>query len=527
MFRSIAPNLFNTASLTHSPFRKRVLPFLAICAVVLIAGLVFFFYGNRNSQDWRKNTAKVERGSIDVLIIATGTIRPVNEVKVSPKMVGLIKRLYVKQGDFVKEGQTIAQMDDSNLRGQIEASRGTYSMAQDAYSKLIHGNRPQEVAIAKFQERRARDIVHQSQQNVIRLKAQSDSMAQQSIRDDTLAMRQAYLESQGAASEQDRLNAETQSKVTQAQLEAAKRELAQAEATMAQNESELAAAQQQFELSRIGNRQEDILSAKHAVDQAKGNLDALLSQLDDMTIKAPFSGVITQKYADAGAIVTPTTSASVPSTTSSATSSSIVALAGQLEMVAQVAETDIGKVEIGQKVEIVSNAYPEQTFHGDVTQIAPEAVVNQNVTTFEVHTTIDDDRKGRLLSGMNVSVHFIAGRMDDVLLVPTVCIISRHGRNGVLIPEADGTPKFKHVRVGPTSGTQTVVLKGLKDGDLVFLGLNKDQLEKQGYGERGSGGGGSSGRGGGFGGSGGRSSGFGGTGGGTGNSAPIPRGFGH
>jgi len=78
------------------------------------------------------------------------------------------------------------------------------------------------------------------------------------------------------------------------------------------------------------------------------------------------------------------------------------------------------------------------------------------------------------------------------------------------------------------------VLKGLKDGDLVFLGLNKDQLEKQGYGERGSGGGGSSGRGGGFGGSGGRGGGFGGGGGGlggggggTGNSAPIPRGFGH
>src|SRR5271156_4756300 len=104
MFRSIAPNLFNTASVTHSPFRKRVLPFLAICAVLLIAGLVFYFFGNHNSQDWRKNTAKVERGSIDVLIIATGTIRPVNEVKVSPKMVGLIKRLYVKQGDFVKEG---------------------------------------------------------------------------------------------------------------------------------------------------------------------------------------------------------------------------------------------------------------------------------------------------------------------------------------------------------------------------------------------------------------------------------------
>ncbi len=438
-------------------------------------------------------------------------------------MVGLIKHLYVKQGDAVKEGQVIAQMDDSNLRGQIAAMRGTYQMAQDAYFKLMHGNRPQEVAIAKFQERRANDIVHQSEQNVIRLKAQLESISQQAIRDDTLAVRQAYLESQGAASDQDRLNAVTQAKMTESQLEAAKRELAQAEATMAQNKSELAAAQQQYELSRLGNREEDILAAKHAVDQAKGNLDSQLSQLADMTIKAPFSGVVTQKYADAGAIVTPTTSASAPSTTSSATSSSIIALAGQLEMVAQVAETDIGKVEIGQKVEIVSNAYPEKTFHGEVTQIAPEAVVNQNVTTFEVHTTIDDDRKGKLLSGMNVNVHFIAGRMVNALLVPTVCIVSRHGRSGVLIPQPDGAPKFKHVRVGPTSGTKTVIMHGLDEGDLVFLGLNKEQLEKQGYGERGPSGGFGGGGGGGFGGRGG--GGFG--GGGAGSSAPIPRGFGH
>ncbi|HEY9719205.1 MAG TPA: efflux RND transporter periplasmic adaptor subunit [Trichormus sp.] len=484
--------------------------------VVIAVGVGCYFYFGHKEQDWHKNVAMVERGPIDVQILATGTIKPLNEIKVSPKSTGLVKKLLVKQGDRVTEDQVLAQMDDSNIQGQVESARGTYLMAKDNYEKMEHGNRPQEVAIARLQERRARDIVHQAEQNVIRLRAQLESMTQQAIRDDSNADRQQYLNQEGAASDQDELNAETQSKMTRAQLDAAKRELAQSEGVLAQNRSEFAASQKQLELSRIGNREEDIQAAKHAVLQAKGNLDTLISQLNDMTIKAPFAGVITQKYADAGAIVTPTTSAA----TTSATSSSIVALAGALEVVAEVAETDIGKIKIDEPVEIVSNAFPEHTFHGTVTQIAPEAVVTQNVTTFEVHATIDDDRKGKLLSGMNVQCRFVVGKMPDALLVPTVCITSKHGKTGVLLAQPDGTPKFQRVKVGPTVDTKTAIVKGVKEGDQVFLGLSRDQLEQQGYevtdrdhhGGGGRGEGGPRGHGGGAGGAGG---------------PPIPRSFGH
>ena len=75
-----------------------------------------------------------------------------------------------------------------------------------------------EVAIAELQERRARDIVRQAEQNVNRLKAQVESATQTSLRDDTLATRQLYLESQGAASDQDRLNAETNAGLADPQL---------------------------------------------------------------------------------------------------------------------------------------------------------------------------------------------------------------------------------------------------------------------------------------------------------------------
>lgn len=502
-------------SKTDSPRSKRgrglLLGVSGMVALSAIGGGIFFFQHQNQNEEWQKNTVSAEKGSIDVQIIATGTVKPISEIKVSPKTTGQIKKLLVQQGDYVKTGQVIAEMDDSNLAGQIEAARGNYLVAKDTYEKVVHGNRPEEVSIAHLQEVRAKNIVQQAQQNITRLKANLESITQQELRDDTNAARQTYLESQGAISDQDRLNAVTTARMTHAQYEAARRELAQAEATLAQNRTELASAAEQHQLTKSGSRAEDIRAAEHAVVQAKGNLDTLEAERRDTVITAPFSGVITQKYADMGAIVTPTTSAA----TTSATSSSIVALAGTLEVVAEVAETDIAKIKIGQPLEIVSNAYPEKPFHGTVTQIAPEAVVTQNVTTFEVHTTIDDDKKHRLLSGMNVSARFSAGKLDDVVLIPTVCVVSRHGKAGVLMPIADenGKPKFKPVKVGPTVGTQTAILRGLKEHDRIYLGLNKEQLEQQGYGSDGGGGN--------RGGAGGKQGSPGGGGG-----APIPRGFG-
>ncbi|HEY9678804.1 MAG TPA: efflux RND transporter periplasmic adaptor subunit [Drouetiella sp.] len=491
--------------------RKGLMIVVALVLIAAVATAVYFYMQQNQSGDWKKNAVLVKRGTVDMQIIATGTIKPISEIKVSPKSTGQIKRLYVQQGDVVKENQILAQMDDSNLLGSITAAKGTLAMAQDNYAKISHGNRPQEVAIARLSVARANNIVKEAEHNVIRLKANLDSLKQQVVRDETNASRVNYLETQGAISDQDRLNADTTAKMTHAQMDAAKRELAQAEETLAQNKVEWESAGKQHELSRIGNRDEDVRAAKDAVLQAKGNLETLEAEQRDTTIRAPFAGVITQKYADTGAIVTPTTSAA----TTSATSSSIVALAGELELVAQVAETDISKIEIGQPVEVISNAYPDKKFHGEVTQIAPEAVVTQNVTTFEVHTTVEDP-KHRLLSGMNVSARFVAGKMDNVILVPTVCVVSRHGKTGVLLASKDGAPQFKGVKIGPTVGTETAILRGLHDGDYVFKGLNKEQLDQQGYGsDRPPGGPGSEG---------GRRGGHGGGGGGGG--APVPRGLG-
>jgi HlyD family secretion protein len=462
----------------RAPRRKYI--FLVAGLVLLAAAVAGFFIWQQHQKQnagASQTTITVRRGSVDVKVAATGTIRPEMEVKVSPKAMGLIKKLFVKQGDVVKKGQPIAQMDDINLRAQMSSAEAAYQIAKDQYEKAQNGNRPQEIAAAAFASAKADKAVLSAKQNVMRLKLQLQSLKAQAERDALNAQRQAMLAQQGAVSDQDRVNAVTTATVTKSQLEMAQQELAQAETAVGQAEADAEASKQQRSLVQAGSRREDINAARDGMLQAKANMEQIRVQIDDMLVRAPFDGVITQKYADEGAIVTPTTSAA----TTSATSSSIVALAGSLEMVATVSEADISKIQLGQDVDIVANALPGKVYHGFVTQIAPEAIVNSNVTTFEVHAALDEPDK-QLMAGMNVSAKFVAGTENNVLLVPTVAIVSRRGQPGVMvIKEAGKEPEWTAVTIGPTVDNQTVIRRGLDDGDKVAMGLSKDQLQKLGY----------------------------------------------
>jgi len=455
---------------------------LIVLLVVLLAsaGLTYFFVSNNSHGGAeKKDLVTVTRGNVDLKITATGVIKPVNEVKISPKVTGLLKRLYVVQGQSVKRGQLLALMDDSNLLGQIEAAHSAHELARANHDKAMNGNRPQEIANAQAQVQKFEGNVRFQEKAVVRAEAQVKSSEAQLVRDETNARRFTELAREGAVSDQDGLNANTQAEMTRVLVKQAKQEYGQAQAGLVQAKADYESAKQQLSLAQAGFREEDVRAMKYAKEQAAGNLHYLESQLLDTRIRAPFDGVVSQKYADEGAIVTPTTSAA----TTSATSSSIISLAGELELVAQVSETDMEHIGLGQPVEIIANAYPEETYHGHVKLIAPEAVVTANVTTFEVHVSIDDDPKHHLMAGMNVNAEFLAGTLNDALLVPTVCIISQHGKTGVLIPGKDGSPTFKPVKTGSTFKTKTVITRGLQEGDQVFLGLSKQQLEQQGYGD--------------------------------------------
>ena len=211
----------------------------------------------------------------------------------------------------------------------------------------------------------------------------------------------------------------------------------------------------------------EMLARQAGLIAARERLEQLEQESREQTIRAPFAGMITARYAEPGSFVTPTTAASA---TAGATSSSIVELSQGLEVSARVPESDIGRIVTGQNAEIRVDAFPDERFSARVSEIAPRAEKEDNVTSFEVKLNFVDPPK-ELLIGMTADINFQTGRSAPRILVPTVAIYTEDGKPGVLLVDENQKPRFQPVELGNSSGDQTAILNGLESGTRVFIDL--------------------------------------------------------
>ena len=248
--------------------------------------------------------------------------------------------------------------------------------------------------------------------------------------------------------------------------------LREAEASHRSREDEFLRQKQLFEqgvtsandFNRVSNRR---LASQAALIAARERVDQLDTEGRQLQIQAPFSGMITRRFAEPGAYVTPTTTASA---TAGASSSSIVELSQGLEIVARVPESDIGRIKVGQTATVRVDAYPDQRFEATVDEIAPRAEKTDNVISFDVKLRFSEPA-ARLLIGMTADVDFQTGQSAPKTLVPTVAIVTEAGEPGVLLVGQDQQPTFSPVELGSSSGDQTAILNGIEPGTPVFIDL--------------------------------------------------------
>ncbi|MBK1987594.1 efflux RND transporter periplasmic adaptor subunit [Sphaerospermopsis aphanizomenoides BCCUSP55] len=441
-------------------------------------------------EDITKLTVPVAAKSVTVRITASGKVQPVQSVNISPKNPGIITELEVEQGQKVQKGQIIARMDNSEIRMQILQYQANLDQAKAQLAESQAGSRSEEIAEGKA--RLAQAVAQLAiiragnrSQDIDQAKAAVDSAKAQVELTQARVRRYQSLAKQGAISQDSLDQYISEDKRAKASLEEAQRQLSLQKAGNRNEEitrQEAVVAQEREGLRKLqnGSRPEEIARLKAAVAAATAQLKQQQVQLEDTIIRAPFAGIVTQKYANIGAFVTPTTSAS---SSTSATSSSIVALATGLEVLAQIPEADIGRIKQGQQVEIVADAYPDQVFKGRVRLIAPEAVVEQGVTSFQVRVAIETGAD-KLRSGLNVNLTFLGDRINDALTIPTVAILTENGQTGVLIPDANNQPQFREITIGAQIKDETQVLEGIKQGDLVFVNPPKDYKMQQERGDR-------------------------------------------
>jgi HlyD family secretion protein len=436
--------------------------------------------------DVTKLTVPVEAKSVTVRITASGKVQPVQSVNISPKSPGLLADLNVEQGDTVKQGQIIARMDNSEIKMRILQYQANLAQAKAQLAESEAGSRPEEIAQAKARVDQAQAqlaIIRDGNrlQEIQQAQAQVDSAKASVALTQSRVKRYQDLAKDGAISQDSLEQYVSENSKAKANLEEAQRRLSLLKVGNRNQDIQKQAAivnQEKEGLRKLenGNRPQEIARLKAAVASAEAQLKQQQVQLEDTIIRAPFSGIVTQRYATVGGYVSPAISAS---SNASATSTSIVALAKGLEVLANVPEVDISQIKQQQKVEITIDAYPEEVFQGQVRLIAPEAVVDQNVTSFQVRVAINTGAE-KLRSGMNVSeVTFLGNNIKDALLIPQELIVTRKGKTGVWLLGEKNKPQFRLVTIGANIDNQIQVLDGLKAGDRVFIDLPKTKEKEK------------------------------------------------
>lgn len=356
--------------------------------------------------------------------------------------------------------QAQTQIESSKAQAELTAQRVERNrplveegaLAKDKLDELIKENRTAQAKLIESQRRlqqlqESRESQIQQLQAAVQVEQQALNQLQNGTRSEEIAKGEAEV-------------AEAKSKLAQLENGNRPEEIAKAEAAVAEAKSQLLAQEN-------GSRPEEIAQAQADLAEAQAQVRFQEVQLEATNVRAPFAGIITQRYAIQGAFVTPATSASEAT---SATSTSIVALARDVEVLAKVPEADISQIKPGQEVEIVADAYPDKVFKGRVKLIAPEAVKERDVTLFQVRVSIATG-KDVLQSGMNVDLRFVGQKLSNALVVPTVAIVTNKGQTGVLVPDEKQQPKFKPVTVGSTIGNKIQILEGAASGDRVFTEL--------------------------------------------------------
>jgi len=152
-------------------------------------------------------------------------------------------------------------------------------------------------------------------------------------------------------------------------------------------------------------------------------------------------------------------------------SDDVLVMADRLIVQAQVDETDIGRIKVGQKADIVLDAYPDASIPAQVEQIAYESQTINNVTVYMINV-LPESVPSFFRSGMSSTVNFTMDERTDVLELPLTAIKKKGGRSYVFIQQ-NGSIKAMQVQTGLENSSKVELVSGLKEGDEVVIPTQK------------------------------------------------------
>ncbi len=345
--------------------------------------------GGSRSSEPAYRTAAVDTGRIVASVRATGTMNPVTTVLVGSQLSGQIIEINADFNSPVKAGQVIAKLFSEQIRSRRDA----------AAADLAQGR-------ADLAQRRAQlDRVRATRQK-----------AEATLRD-----QQAVGERIAAQLAEARRNNERQKELTArgvgstTALEASTTQLEVQTATLASNQAQIAVAR-----AELVGLDADIALAQAQMEAADAVILAREAKLRDIEIdlartdiRSPVDGVVVQKQIELGQTVAASLNAPTLFT--------IAQDLSEIDIYANVDETDVGRIRDGQPVSFTVNAYPERVYRGRVKMVRLAAQTVQNVVTYTAIVSVQN-RDMTLLPGMTANLQILTEERADTVRIPNAAL---------------------------------------------------------------------------------------------------------
>lgn len=332
-------------------------------------------------------TGKIERGSLQATVSASGAVNPVTSVSVGTQVSGQIKELLVDFNSEVRAGQLIATIDPETFEYRVRSAQADVDAAR--------------AAVLTAQANMAASNAQVSRARVDHIEAQRDFDRKQML------VQKQFI----AQSEADRaralVNTSAESvKAAEAQVAVTAAQVKSAQANVAQREASLAQARIDLARTRITSPVDGIV-IKRTIE--KGQTVAA-------SLQAPELFVIARNLRD-------------------------------MQVDASIDESDVGRIRLGQRASFTVDAFPGASFEGEVKQVRKAAQTIANVVTY-VAVVAFNNNDGRLLPGMTANVRVVTDQRENVLKVPNAALRVRiagveppaQGASGAAAPGGAGTP---------------------------------------------------------------------------------------
>ncbi|HYE24295.1 MAG TPA: efflux RND transporter periplasmic adaptor subunit [Clostridia bacterium] len=428
---------------------------IVIGVVVVVAAVVGFSVMQSRKGVVQVQTGKVGKSELASTVTASGEIKPKTYVNVGSNGYGKITKLYVKEGDRVKQGQILATLENIQPEADVEATRAALEAART-------------------------DVVAQ----------------QAALKTSTADVNRARADAQRAELDWKRAEQLYRDQlIPKSEFDAKKAAYEAAAANMEQSQSRVAQAKAQAE------------AATRRVNQQAATLRRYSDVLSKTVYTAPFEGVVTNLPVREGETVVMGIQNSPGSTLMTIADNSVITAEVKVD------ETDIVNVKLGQPAEVTIDAIPKKKFKGTVTEIGNNALLRstgvatsqttggtQEAKDFKVVVTLQEPPEN-LRPGLSATAKITTATRQNVLAIPIQALTIR--QRGDLEPKNKGKDKgsvqaaepekaklakeelqgvfvirnkkaeFVPVETGITGTTDIEVLSGLKDGDEIITGSYK------------------------------------------------------